>query len=60
MSDNTRSLPHSSSNGDHLDVYTYVEGKTEPVKFHELIDSRPAEIKSIDSLRQRLGSQKSY
>ena len=57
---NRHSLPHDSNNGHHLDVYSYIEGEVDPVKYHEIIDGPAVDPRSIDGLRQRLGSQKGY
>ena len=57
---NMKSLPHvSKQNGDHLDVYSHVEGQAKPQKFHlPLGQAAPAEPTSIEGLRIRLGIQK--
>jgi len=60
MQQNKKSLPHLSKNGWHLDVYSCVEGKLKPQKFHELLDGPKVNPNSIEGLRQRLKSQKGY
>lgn len=60
VSENNKSLPHDSNNGHHLDVYSYVEGKVLPVKYHEILDGSEVAPKSVEALRQRLNSQKGY
>jgi hypothetical protein len=58
---NKHSLPHSSdANGYHMDVYSYREGQVEPEKYHLPINEKPSEVRSIESLRQRLGVEKGY
>ena len=58
--ENIRSLPHDSKNGHHLDLYSFVEGKVNPEKFHQIIDGPSVPVHSVEALRQRLGSQKGY
>lgn len=58
--DNRHSLPHDSKNDWHLDVYSDVEGKDKPQKYHEPLKGPKVDPTSIEGLRQRLGSQKGY
>jgi len=59
-----KSLPHTSRQNPepHIDNEVNVEGmdetKGETMKTHELTGEEPAEPRSVESLRQRLGSQK--
>jgi hypothetical protein len=58
---NKHSLPHySKKNLYHVDVYSYMEGKTEPVKFHQITEGPRVKPTSIDALRQRLKAIKGY
>jgi len=54
MADNKHSLPHMSKNGWHLDVYSYVEGKEAPKRFHQPLLGPKVKVDSIEALRQRL------
>ena len=60
MGNNKHSLPHTSKNGFHLDVYSYREGMVKPEKYHELLDGKSVKPNSIEALRIRLKSQKGY
>ena len=57
---NKHSLPHNSvQNGNHLDVYSFVEGKVAPQKFHYELDKN-IKPNSIEGLRARLSCSKGY
>lgn len=59
-----KSFPHKSHQNPepHIDNQVNAEGydetKGETMKTHELTGEEPAEPRSVESLRQRLGSQK--
>lgn len=57
--ENKHSLPHTSTgNGPHIDIYVETENGSE--KVHQIIEGPVAQVGTLESLRQRLMSQKGY